>query len=57
MLLINMGISSLSLAIDPNADKFLIDEVIKGILSMKNAQESISDYDKAMQVAIEILQR
>ena len=57
MSLVNMGISSLSLAIDPNADKFLVDEVIKGMSSMKNVRESISDYDKAMQAAIEIIER
>ena len=57
MSLINMGISSLSLAIDPNAAKFLVDEVMKGMSSMKNVRESIADYDEAVQVAIQILER
>jgi len=53
-----MLISSHSLAIDPNADKFHTDdEVIKGMSSMKNVRESISGYDEAMQVAIEIIER
>ncbi len=57
MSLVNMGISSLALAIDPDADKFLVEEVIKGMSSMKNVRDSIADYDEAVEVAIQILER
>ena len=52
-----MRISSLALAIDPNTDKFLVDEVIRGMSSMKNVRQSVTDFDEAMEVAIQILER
>ena len=54
---LNIGQAELSLMMDPNVDRFLIEDVIGGTTSMKAVRQNIYDYDAAVAIAVDILKR
>ena len=57
MSLLTLGMSGLSLMMDPNADSFLMEDVIGNISSMKGVRDSIAEYDDAVKKVLDILER
>eukprot|EP00957_Ditylum_brightwellii_P179205 13652603-Ditylum_brightwellii.AAC.1 len=57
MSLLNLAFVTLSLAIDPNTDDWLLEYEINSMSSMKSVRESINDFDKVYAQAIGILER
>ena len=57
MSLLTIGMSGLSLMMDPNADSFLMEDVIGNVSSMKGVRESIAEYDDAVAKVLGILER
>eukprot|EP00957_Ditylum_brightwellii_P149249 11366468-Ditylum_brightwellii.AAC.1 len=55
MSLLNIGLSVLSLTIDPNADNWLLEYVINGMILMKMVMENIDDYNNTYAKEIKIL--
>lgn len=56
MSLLNIGLSSLSLMLDPNTPQWLRD-ILHGLGSMKAIRKALADYDDIMQHAIDALER
>ena len=52
---LNIGQAGLSLMMDPNADRFLIEDVIGGTTSMKAVRQNIYDYYAAVPITVDIL--
>ena len=56
MSLLNIGLSSLALMLDPNTPQWLRD-ILHGLGSMKAIRKALADYDDIMQHAIDALER
>lgn len=54
---LNIGLSCLSLSLDPNMDKWLYDNILKSATTMKATRKNILEYDEEKQIAIDILER
>ena len=48
----NIGLSRLSLEMDPNTKDWLMDEVLAGTLSMKVAHRSITEYNEVFMLLL-----
>ena len=57
MPILNIGLSALSLTIDPNCEKWLMEDVLNGANSMKSVRKNIADYDSEITSAISALKR
>ena len=57
MSILNIGLSALSLTLDPNCDEWLIKEVLAGASSMKTVRKNIEDYDKEFCLALSTIER
>lgn len=54
---LSIGTIGLSLMMDPDADEWLMNDVIGGVTTMKGVRKSIGEWDEAIPIAIGILER
>ena len=57
MLVLNLGLANLALSIDPNADEWLLNEVLAGTSSMKAVRAAVNQYAIELPKAITVLER
>ena len=57
MSLLNVGISSLTLAFGTDTDEWILSEILEGVVCMKDVRSDVSQYDTEILIALITLSR